>query len=82
MVRAGLGVYKYLTALADAHTIPAPTGRFGPGPPAGDSRKESSMFARHSSLRKVVVAWILGLAIALIPLASALADGGGTFYPR
>jgi hypothetical protein len=39
------------------------------------------MFARHS-LRNVIVAWILGLALALIPLASALAGGGGTSYPH
>jgi heme/copper-type cytochrome/quinol oxidase subunit 4 len=40
------------------------------------------MFARHVSLRTFVVAWILGVALALIPLASALAGGGGTFYPH
>jgi hypothetical protein len=40
------------------------------------------MFARRNSLRTVVVAWILGLALALIPMASALASGGGTFYPH
>jgi hypothetical protein len=39
------------------------------------------MFARHISLRNVVVAWILGLALALIPLASALAGPAGTSYP-
>ncbi len=40
------------------------------------------MFARLFSIRTLVVAWILGLALALIPLASALAGGGGTIYPR
>lgn len=40
------------------------------------------MFARLVSLRTVVVASILSLALALIPLASALAGGGGTSYPH
>jgi hypothetical protein len=40
------------------------------------------MFGRSVSHRSIVLAWILGVALALIPLASALADGGGTFYPR
>ncbi len=40
------------------------------------------MSARRFSLRTVVVAWILGVALALIPLASALAGGGGTMFPH
>lgn len=34
------------------------------------------------NLRTLVLAWILGVALALIPLASALADGGGTMFPH
>jgi hypothetical protein len=40
------------------------------------------VFTRLISRRGIVVAWIVGLALTLIPLASALADGTGTFYPR
>ena len=39
------------------------------------------MSARRISLRTFVFAWILGVALALIPLASALAGGAGTSYP-
>jgi hypothetical protein len=40
------------------------------------------MSARRISLRNLVVASILGLALTLIPIASALADGTGTMFPR
>ncbi|MGZ6265939.1 MAG: hypothetical protein ACXWN4_03430 [Candidatus Limnocylindrales bacterium] len=40
------------------------------------------MSARLFSLRTLVAAWILGLVLALIPLASALAGGGGTSFPH
>jgi hypothetical protein len=40
------------------------------------------MFSRQISFRAVVVSWILGVALVLIPLATVLADGGGTFYPH
>jgi len=40
------------------------------------------MSGRSFSVRAFVVAWILALALALLPLASALADGGVTIYPR
>jgi hypothetical protein len=40
------------------------------------------MFARRISLRTFVVAWILGVALALIPLASALAGSTGTIFPH
>ena len=82
MVRAGFYVYKYLTALAAAHTISTPTGRTGLGHRRAIPERSRLMFARRISLRTVVVAWILGLALALIPLASALAGGGGTFFPH
>jgi hypothetical protein len=82
MVRAGFVVHKYLTVLATAHTISAPTGRTGLGHRRAIPERSRSMFARLVSLRTVVVAWILGLVLVLIPLASALADGGGTSYPR
>ena len=34
------------------------------------------------SHRAFVLAWILALALALLPLASVLADGGSTIFPR
>ena len=40
------------------------------------------MFSRFISFRAIIVSWILGVALALIPLATALAGGGGTSYPR
>ena len=40
------------------------------------------MFSRRISFRAIVLSWILGVALALIPLATALADGGGTTYPH
>jgi hypothetical protein len=40
------------------------------------------MSARRISLRNLVVASILGLALTLIPIASALADGTGTMFPH
>jgi hypothetical protein len=39
------------------------------------------MFLRIGNRRSFLVAWILGLALALVPLASALAGSGGTSYP-
>jgi hypothetical protein len=40
------------------------------------------MFSRQISFRAVVVSWILGVALVLMSLATALADGTGTFYPH
>jgi hypothetical protein len=40
------------------------------------------MFSRPLSFRAVVVSCILGMALVLIPLATALADGGSTILPR
>ncbi len=40
------------------------------------------MSARRNSLRKLIVASSLALILGLVPLASALAGGGGTVYPR
>jgi len=40
------------------------------------------MFSRFFSFRAFIVSWILGVALALIPLATALAGGGGTPFPR
>lgn len=36
----------------------------------------------RSNLRAFVLAWILALALALLPLATVLADGGKTIYPH
>jgi hypothetical protein len=33
-------------------------------------------------IRTFALAWILGVALAMLPLATALAGGGGTFYPH
>jgi hypothetical protein len=40
------------------------------------------MFSRYVSFRAIIVSSILGVALALIPLATALAGGGGTPFPR
>lgn len=40
------------------------------------------MSHRSFSLRAFVLAWILAVALALLPLATVLADGGTTIYPR
>jgi hypothetical protein len=40
------------------------------------------MFARRISFRAILVSWILGVALVLIPLATALAGGTGTTYPH
>lgn len=40
------------------------------------------MSSRHFSARAIVFAWILGLLLALVPVATALADGTGTFFPH
>jgi hypothetical protein len=40
------------------------------------------MSSRFISFRVIIVSWILAVALALIPLATALAGGGGTTYPR
>jgi hypothetical protein len=40
------------------------------------------MFARRISFRAILVSWILGVALVLMSLATALADGTGTFYPH
>jgi hypothetical protein len=40
------------------------------------------MFARRISFRAILVSWILGVALVLIPLASAFAGGAGNTYPH
>jgi heme/copper-type cytochrome/quinol oxidase subunit 4 len=40
------------------------------------------MFARRFSFRAVIVSWILAVVLGLIPLATALAGGGGTSFPH
>lgn len=40
------------------------------------------MLSRRISFRAVIFSWILGAILFLVPLATVLADGGGTFYPR
>jgi len=39
------------------------------------------MSRRSFSLRAFVLAWILAMALALLPLASVLAGAGVTIYP-
>ena len=39
------------------------------------------MSLHRFSLRAFVLAWILAAALALLPLATVLADGGSTIYP-
>jgi len=34
------------------------------------------------SLRTLIVAWILALVLGLVSVATALADGTGTFFPH
>ena len=40
------------------------------------------MFSSRISFRAVIVSWILGAILFLVPLASVLAGGGGTDFPR
>jgi hypothetical protein len=40
------------------------------------------MLSRRITFRAVVVSWILGAILFLVPLATVLADGGGTYFPR
>ncbi len=40
------------------------------------------MSLRLFSLRALVLAWILAVALALLPVATVLADGGPTIIPR
>ena len=40
------------------------------------------MLSRRISFRAVVVSCILGMALVLIPLATARAGGGGTNFPH
>jgi hypothetical protein len=40
------------------------------------------MSLRPFSLRVFVLAWILATALALLPLATVLADGGSTIFPH
>lgn len=40
------------------------------------------MFSRRISFRAIIVSWILGVALVLIPLATALAGGVGNTYPH
>jgi hypothetical protein len=40
------------------------------------------MLSRQISYRAVIVSWVLGVALLLIPLATVLAGGGETVYPR
>jgi heme/copper-type cytochrome/quinol oxidase subunit 4 len=40
------------------------------------------MSLRSFSVRAFVLAWILAIALALLPLATVLADGGSVIYPH
>jgi hypothetical protein len=40
------------------------------------------MFSSRISFRAVIVSWILGAILFLVPLASVLAGGGGTNFPK
>jgi uncharacterized membrane protein len=40
------------------------------------------MSFRSINFRALVVAWILALVLSLLPLATALAGGGGTPFPH
>ena len=40
------------------------------------------MSLRSFSPRAFVLAWILAVALALLPLATVLADGGSVIYPH
>jgi hypothetical protein len=40
------------------------------------------MFARSLRLRSLVIAWIMGVALVLVPVVTALAESGGTKYPH
>ena len=40
------------------------------------------MSGRRSALRNLAVAVFLALVSVLVPIASVLADGGGTVYPH
>lgn len=40
------------------------------------------MSLRSFSLRAFVLAWVLAVVLALLPLATVLADGGGVILPH
>ena len=40
------------------------------------------MLSSRISFRAVIVSWILGAILFLVPLASVLAGGGGTNFPK
>ena len=40
------------------------------------------MFSSRNHIRVIIVSWILGAILFLVPLASVLAGGGGTNFPR
>jgi len=40
------------------------------------------MFSSRISFRAVIVSWVLGAILFLVPLASVLAGGGGTNFPK
>ncbi len=40
------------------------------------------MSGRRTALRKIAIAFFLAVISSLIPLATALADGTGTFFPH
>ena len=40
------------------------------------------MSLRSFSVLAFVLAWILAIALALLPLATVLADGGSVIYPH
>ena len=81
MVRPCSQVYKYLTARATNLTIEVPKVALA-WAPGGRLIRSRPMFSRHISFRAVVVSWILGVALVLMSLATALADGTGTFFPH
>ena len=40
------------------------------------------MSRRRTALRNIAIAITLAVVSSLIPIATAFADGGGTFYPH
>jgi len=69
-----------LTAAVADPTIGLPRSRAGPGS-LWVPEKESQMSRRSFSFRAVIVSSIVGLALSLIPLATALAGGVGATFP-
>jgi hypothetical protein len=71
-----------LTDASLVNTISPAVGRSSRATSERTIRKETPVSARRVSVRSFVAAWILGLLITLIPMATALADGTGTWFPR